>query len=182
MSIRPESRGRDRPRIAFATICFLSLFGGTNEQRFNERTLDSIPVAHHTIKKVGSIAMSESKQNKVKKSMLPNRPNSYPEVTSSTTTTAPPLPLTPAQQAANEVTSYEYAEWSKVNVCEEGGNWSVSGPKYSSGLGISNVNWVAYGGEYFAQSAAIATPDEQIVIAMRIQPNAPDQNDCTGSW
>lgn len=90
--------------------------------------------------------------------------------------------LTPAEIAAREVTPQEFREWSKVNVCEEGGNWHVSGSEYSGGLGISNVNWVNYGGQFFSQSAANATPDEQIVVAMRIQKNPPDQNGCTGSW
>lgn len=89
---------------------------------------------------------------------------------------------TPAQIARREVTPKEFAEWSKVNVCEEGGNWHVKGTEYSGGLGISNVNWIHYGGEFFSQSAADATPDEQIVIARRIQPNPPDQNGCDGGW
>lgn len=94
----------------------------------------------------------------------------------------PASPPSPAQQAAAEVTPEDFSAWSKVNVCEEGGNWYVRGSIYSGGLGISNVNWIKYGGEYFAASAADATPDEQIVIAMRIQADPPDQTGCNGSW
>lgn len=90
--------------------------------------------------------------------------------------------LTPAQIAAKEVTPAEFAAWSKVNVCEEGGDWHVSGSTYSGGLGISNANWISYGGQFFSNSAATATPDEQIVVAMRIQKDPPDQNGCAGSW
>lgn len=90
--------------------------------------------------------------------------------------------LTPAQIAAKEVTPAEFAAWSKVNVCEEGGNWHVAGSEYSGGLGISNVNWAHYGGTAFSPTAAGATPDEQIVVARRIQPNPPDQNGCGGGW
>jgi len=86
--------------------------------------------------------------------------------------------LTPAQVAQNEVTPKERVEWSRVNVCEEGGRWHVQGAEYSGGLGISNTNWIAYGGRQFSSTAAFATPDEQIVVAMRIQPNAPDQDGC----
>jgi hypothetical protein len=53
---------------------------------------------------------------------------------------------------------------------------------YSGGLGISNLNWRAYGGAQFSASAADATPAEQIIVAERIQPNPPDQYGCTGSW
>jgi hypothetical protein len=89
---------------------------------------------------------------------------------------------TPAQIAEREVTPEEFAAWSKVNVCEEGGNWHVSGSEYSGGLGISNTNWTNYGGEFFSPTGAGATPKEQIVIAMRIQKNPPDQNGCNGGW
>jgi hypothetical protein len=66
-------------------------------------------------------------------------------------------------------------------VCEEGGNWQADGPRFSGGLGITRANWVAYGGQAFAQSGAQATPDQQIQVAQRIQSSPPDQNGCT-SW
>jgi hypothetical protein len=91
-------------------------------------------------------------------------------------------PKARAKIAEREVTPAEFTAWSKVNECEEGGDWHVSGPEYSGGLGISNANWVNYGGEFFTHTAATATPDEQIVVAMRIQKNPPDQNGCDGSW
>jgi hypothetical protein len=47
---------------------------------------------------------------------------------------------------------------------------------------ISIDNWVNYGGEFFSHTGAEATPDEQIIVAMRIQKNAPDQNGCNGGW
>jgi hypothetical protein len=52
---------------------------------------------------------------------------------------------------------------------------------FSGGLGITNHNWIAYGGRQFASNAAYATPIEQIAVAKRIQPNAPDAYGC-GSW
>ena len=79
--------------------------------------------------------------------------------------------VTPAQRAA----------WQRVAICEEGGNWQADGPRFSGGLGISRTNWVAYGGLQYASRGALATPDEQIMVAQRIQPNAPDQHGCH-SW
>lgn len=90
--------------------------------------------------------------------------------------------LTPEEIAARQVTPEEFAAWSKVAVCEEGGDWHVEGSEYSGGLGISTDNWVAYGGEFFAPTGAQATPQEQIVVAERIQPDPPDQYGCSGSW
>jgi hypothetical protein len=91
-----------------------------------------------------------------------------------------PKYLSPAEIAARIVTPIEFRQWSKVSVCEEGGNWHLIGSKFSGGLGISVTNWNKYGGTFFASTGAAATPDEQIVVAMRIQHQAPtpDQNGC----
>jgi hypothetical protein len=80
------------------------------------------------------------------------------------------------------VTALQMLQWTRVAICEEGGNWHVIGSKYSGGLGITNVNWIAYGGLRFASNAGLATPQEQVFIAIRIQSTPPDQNGCTGSW
>lgn len=58
--------------------------------------------------------------------------------------------------------------------CEEGGDWQSDGSQYSGGLGITRANWVAYGGGEFASEGALASPDQQITVALRIQPDAPD--------
>lgn len=79
------------------------------------------------------------------------------------------------------VTPAERAAWERVNICEEGGNWDVNGYRFSGGLGITRANWVAYGGLQFAPDGAAATPDEQIMVAERIQFNPPDQHGCA-SW
>ena len=77
--------------------------------------------------------------------------------------------------------------WALVNICEEGGNWHVRGPVYSGGLGILEVNWMAYGGWKFGAEYA-AAPAEQVFIAMKIQAAngyagyVPDQNGCAGGW
>ena len=79
------------------------------------------------------------------------------------------------------------AKWAKVNICETGGNWYTRGPIYSGGLGILEVNWMAYGGWKFGAEYA-ATPAEQVYIAMKIQAThgyagyVPDQYGCSGGW
>jgi hypothetical protein len=74
----------------------------------------------------------------------------------------------------------QFNAWSRVNTCEESGDWHTSGAEYSGGLGISTVNWDAYGGSTFGPES-LATPDEQIVIAERIQAYPPDQSGCA-AW
>ena len=74
--------------------------------------------------------------------------------------------------------------WSKVNICEMGGTWGLQGPIYSGGLGIRNINWIAYGGLRFAPNAGKATPMQQVYIARRIQGTnyVPDQYGCGSGW
>ena len=91
--------------------------------------------------------------------------------------TAPVVPPPPT----DTVTPAQRAAWDRVAMCEEGGNWAADGPRFSGGLGISRANWVIYGGLQYASRGALATPDEQIMVAERIQSYAPDQNGC-GSW
>jgi hypothetical protein len=67
-----------------------------------------------------------------------------------------------------------------VALCEEGGNYAFRGSVFSGGLGISVVNWAAYGGLAYAANAADATPDQQIMVAERIQSSPPDQSGCAG--
>lgn len=80
------------------------------------------------------------------------------------------------------------AKWAKVNICEEGGDWYVQGSHYSGGLGITNSNWIAYGGLQFARNGGLATPAEQVVVARRIEAAlgfpeyVPDQNGCGHGW
>jgi hypothetical protein len=65
-------------------------------------------------------------------------------------------------------------------MCEEGGNWSAGGGRFSGGLGITRSNWVEFGGLQFAPEGAMATEDQQIMVAERIQPYPPDQDGCRG--
>lgn len=78
------------------------------------------------------------------------------------------------------------AQWQKVAVCEEGGNWRVRGSLYSGGLGITNHNWTYFSrGLGFPASAADAAPWQQVIVAERIEGGSgyvPDQKGCGGSW
>jgi hypothetical protein len=91
---------------------------------------------------------------------------------------APPEPVIPPAIMA---------KWEKVAQCEQGGNWHVRGPIYSGGLGITEVNWMAYGGWIYGAEYA-ATPAEQVAIAIKIQAlngyagYVPHQNGCEHGW
>ena len=101
--------------------------------------------------------------------LLDGRPAGVKEVAP----VVPPAPVdtvTPAQRAA----------WERVAMCEEGGNWQSDGSRFSGGLGITRANWAIYGGLQYASEGALATPDQQIMVAERIQSNAPDQYGCRG--
>jgi hypothetical protein len=94
--------------------------------------------------------------------------------------TAMGLPYT-SSGAGDTVTPGQRAAWERVAMCEEGGNWTADNGRFSGGLGITRTNWIAYGGGAFAPEGAMATEDEQIMVAERIQSSAPDQNGCH-SW
>ena len=89
---------------------------------------------------------------------------------------APPAPAGPV----DTVTPDQRAAWERVAMCEESGDWHADGGMFSGGLGISRANWIAYGGGEFAPEGAMATEDQQIMVAERIQSSAPDQYGCHG--
>ena len=78
--------------------------------------------------------------------------------------------------------------WKNVAQCEHAGNWTFAGPYYDGGLGITPWNWSYYGGKQFAPAAHLATPDEQVIVARRMQAAAgvpdyvPDQNGYCRGW
>jgi hypothetical protein len=95
-------------------------------------------------------------------------------------TAAAPAPTPAPAGPVDTVTPEQRAAWERVAMCEEGGDWSADGGRFSGGLGITRANWSAYGGEAYAPEGAMATEDQQIMVAERIQPNAPDQYGCHG--
>jgi len=192
MYLHPESRGNRGPRIAMAAAALFSVSLKYNEHieptkssshsnTINEASYKpkkNLNLSEGFLLKIPSLGLNIDKPNQTKAKSRPI----VVEVAPTTTTTTTTVPQTPAEIAASEVAPLEYDEWSKVNYCEEHGNWYVEGPNYYGGLGISAKNWIAYGGEYFAPNGALATPDEQIIIAEKIQFSPPDQDGCDGSW
>ena len=75
------------------------------------------------------------------------------------------------------------AKWEKVAWCETHSNWSREA-FHDGGLGILESVWIAYGGREFAPAPHLATPDEQILIATRINANGfvPDQDGSCAAW
>jgi hypothetical protein len=108
--------------------------------------------------------------------LLSDRPAGHKEVTP-----VVPPPPPPAPGPVDTVTPAQRAAWDRVAMCEEGGNWESDGSRFSGGLGITRSNWAIYGGLQYAPEAAEATPDEQIMVAERIQASPPDQGGCS-SW
>jgi hypothetical protein len=58
--------------------------------------------------------------------------------------------------------------WDRMAACETGGNWSMTGSRYSGGVGFYNGTWDAWGGREFAPLAGQATREEQIIVANRV--------------
>ena len=110
-----------------------------------------------------------------------------PTTTTTTTTIVSSPPTTvvdnsPIVDPTLGVTQQDVDAWSKVAVCEEGGDWTVQGSVYSGGLGMLNSTWAAYGGLQYAPNAGQASIAQQIAVAKKIQSTPPDQSGCSGSW
>ena len=109
------------------------------------------------------------------------KPYVAPQAPPITTTTIAP---TPVNGNPYGVTAADVAAWTRVAVCEEGGNWHIRGGMYSGGLGISNTNWTYYSrGMGVPANAADATPIQQIAVAKKINAGyqVPDQYGCA-AW
>lgn len=105
----------------------------------------------------------------------PSSTTALPVHWSSPVTTPAPSTISPAPAPATPPlpTPPDMAGWALVAQCETGGDWSMRGPLYSGGLGMTNANWVAYGGLAFAPTAGSATPAEQVTVAERVETPAP---------
>ena len=76
---------------------------------------------------------------------------------------------------------------SRVNVCEESGDWHVRGSIYSGGLGWMNALWLQWRAPSFPMSAALASPAEQAWAMSHFVKHVmggywPDQPYCTGGY
>lgn len=60
--------------------------------------------------------------------------------------------------------------WDSLAQCEATGNWSINtGNGYSGGLQFSPSTWLAYGGGDYAPEAWMASREQQIDVATRVQ-------------
>ena len=92
------------------------------------------------------------------------------------------LAITPTT-STTLVDSLTVSKWEKVAWCETHGDWKMSGSTFAGGLGISRVVWEEFGGQQFAPHPGLASKEEQIVVAVRINGTyVPDQNGCNGCW
>jgi len=153
-----------------------SVPASSTHQRSTHQTDRFISFVEPDASTPGSTPSTSTSYLRLVDSLLSGRPAGHKEVTPVVPPPPPPPPgpvdtVTPAQRAA----------WDRVAMCEEGGNWQADGPRFSGGLGITRANWAIYGGLQYAPEAAEATPDEQIMVAERIQASPPDQGGCS-SW
>jgi resuscitation-promoting factor RpfB len=76
-----------------------------------------------------------------------------------------PAPAAPAPNYASGSTI-----WDAIAQCESGGNWSINtGNGYYGGLQFTESTWLGYGGGAYAPYANLATREEQIAVAERVQ-------------
>ncbi len=60
--------------------------------------------------------------------------------------------------------------WDSIAQCESGGNWAINtGNGYSGGLQFHPQTWAGHGGTQYAPSAHLATREQQIAIAEKVQ-------------
>lgn len=77
---------------------------------------------------------------------------------------------TPKATAAPVAAVSDGSVWDRLAKCESGGNWAINtGNGYYGGLQFNNGTWISNGGGEFAARADLATREQQIEIASRLQ-------------
>ena len=60
--------------------------------------------------------------------------------------------------------------WDSLAQCEAGGNWAINtGNGFSGGLQFTPSTWLAYGGGQYTPQAHLATREQQIAVASKVQ-------------
>jgi hypothetical protein len=96
----------------------------------------------------------------------PLRHHRHPHVAPSPTTPTP----APTYSAPTTTTLTYTTNWDRIAQCESGGNWHINtGNGYYGGLQFTQQTWEAYGGLAYAARADLATREQQIDIAERVQ-------------
>ena len=63
-----------------------------------------------------------------------------------------------------------YGIWDAIAMCESTGNWAINnGNGFYGGIQFTQSTWEAYGGTEYAPRADLATREEQIHVAKRVQ-------------
>ncbi|WP_308425175.1 transglycosylase family protein [Wenjunlia tyrosinilytica] len=76
----------------------------------------------------------------------------------------------PAQADSGEAESTGRKVWDRIAECESSGNWTTnSGNNYYGGLQFGQPTWRAYGGLRYAPRADLATREQQIEVAKKVQ-------------
>jgi resuscitation-promoting factor RpfB len=105
---------------------------------------------------------------KIVRRVMVSAPVSRIEVHGTYVAPAPAPAPAPTPPAASSVSSGSV--WDRIAACESGGNWSINtGNGYYGGLQFSSSTWLAYGGGAYAPTANLATREEQIAVAERVQ-------------
>ncbi|APT84365.1 resuscitation-promoting factor [Corynebacterium aquilae] len=77
--------------------------------------------------------------------------------------TKKPAPAAPAVAAGGTV-------WDTLAMCESTGNWAINtGNGFSGGLQFTPSTWLAFGGGEYAPMAYMATREQQIAVATKVQ-------------
>lgn len=62
------------------------------------------------------------------------------------------------------------ATWDQLAQCESGGNWAINtGNGFSGGLQFTDQTWNGFGGQEYAPRAYMATREQQIAVAEKVQ-------------
>ncbi|MFE1515063.1 transglycosylase family protein, partial [Corynebacterium bovis] len=60
--------------------------------------------------------------------------------------------------------------WDSIAQCESGGNWAINtGNGFNGGLQFTPSTWAAFGGTAYAPQAYMATREQQIAVAEKVQ-------------
>ena len=60
--------------------------------------------------------------------------------------------------------------WDGVAQCESGGNWAINtGNGFYGGLQFTQQTWAGFGGTQYAPRADLATREQQIAVAEKVQ-------------
>ncbi|HET7320830.1 MAG TPA: transglycosylase family protein [Candidatus Saccharimonadales bacterium] len=103
---------------------------------------------------------------------LPDRP--LPEKVQAAIAAAPQALQTTPQQPAYHSSAAPVAPsgsvWDELAQCESGGNWAINtGNGFYGGVQFDYNTWLSNGGGAYAERADLATRDQQIAIASKVQ-------------